>query len=120
MARKYGRLAGPASSIIGVADGSIIAVIMTAHIAQSSNRCGASHCGVIVHALAPDIGPYMSRAITTIQAQHTSGTTISETMRAKERVCICAPRIVDRLDSPALPARLSAMNREEGRCQHGG
>ena len=53
--------------------GSIMPVIITAHIAHSSARCGASHCGVIIHALAPVIGPYMSRAITTIHDQHTSG-----------------------------------------------
>jgi hypothetical protein len=56
-----------------VADGSIIPVIITAHIAQSSARCGASHTGVIIQALAPVIGPYMSRAMTTIHHQHTSG-----------------------------------------------
>ena len=51
---------------MGPADGSIIPVIMTAHIAHSSARCGASHRGVIIQALAPVMGPYMSRAITTI------------------------------------------------------
>jgi hypothetical protein len=65
---------------MGVADGSIMPVIITAHIAQSSSRCGASHCGVIIQALAPVIGPYMSRAITTIHDQHTSGNRIRRAM----------------------------------------
>ena len=65
---------------MGVADGSIMAVIITAHIAHSSKRCGASHRGVIIQALAPVIGPYMSRAITTIHVQHTSGNRIRRTM----------------------------------------
>ena len=64
---------------MGEADGSIMPVIMTAHIAQSSTKCGASHSAVIIHALAPVIGPYMSRAITTIHIHDTSGRTISNT-----------------------------------------
>src|SRR5688572_32504838 len=58
---------------MGEADGSIMAAIMTAHIAHSSNRCGTSQIAVIIQALAPVIGPYMSRAITTIHIQETSG-----------------------------------------------
>jgi hypothetical protein len=50
-----------------------MSVIMTAHIAQSSNRGGISDLGVIIHALAPVIGPYMSRAMTMIHVQQTSG-----------------------------------------------
>src|SRR5688572_33129204 len=53
--------------------------IMTAHIAQRSIRCRTSHTAVIIHALAPVIGPYMSRAITTIHIHETSGRTISNT-----------------------------------------
>src|SRR5688572_16871216 len=53
--------------------------IMTAHIAQRSARCRTSQTGVIIHALAPVIGPYMSRANTTIHIQETSGRTISNT-----------------------------------------
>ena len=64
---------------MGEADGSIIPVIMTAHIAQSSSKCGISHRAVIIHALAPVIGPYMSRAITTIQIHETSGSSTSST-----------------------------------------
>jgi hypothetical protein len=51
------------------ADGSIIAVIMTAHIPHSRNRCARVHDVVIIHRLAPVIGPYMSRAMTAIQVQ---------------------------------------------------
>src|SRR4051812_19710494 len=64
---------------MGEADGSIIPVIMTAHIAHSSSKCGASHRAVIIHALAPVIGPYMSRAITAIHIHDTSGASISST-----------------------------------------
>ena len=64
---------------MGEADGSIMPVIMTAHIAQSSSKCGASHRAVIIHALAPVIGPYMSRAITTIHIHDTSGVRTSST-----------------------------------------
>src|SRR5687768_17510602 len=69
----------PYRSSMGAADGSIIAVIMTAHIAQRSSKCGASHSAVIIHALAPVIGPYISRAITTIHIQETSGVRTSNT-----------------------------------------
>jgi hypothetical protein len=65
---------------MGPADGSIIPVIMTAHIAHSSARCGASHRGVIIQALAPVMGPYKSRAITTIHDQQTSGSRTSRRM----------------------------------------
>jgi hypothetical protein len=50
-----------------------MAVIITDHIAHSSSRCGASQCAVIIQALAPVIGPYMSRAIMTIHIQENSG-----------------------------------------------
>src|SRR4030095_13374339 len=63
----------PYRSSIGDADGSIMPVIITAHIAQSRSKCDTSHRGVIIHALAPGIGPYMSRAITTIHTHDTSG-----------------------------------------------
>jgi hypothetical protein len=59
--------------IVGAAEGSIIPVIMTAHIPQRRNRCGASQEGVIIHRLAPSMGPYMSRARMTIQAQDAMG-----------------------------------------------
>src|SRR3954463_6240413 len=81
----YGRSAWPASRIIGVADGSIMPVIITAHIAQSSSRCGASQAGVIIQALAPVIGPYMSRASTTIQLQQTSGTRTRKAIDSQDR-----------------------------------
>ena len=61
------------------ADGSIMAVIMTAHIAQSSSKCGTSHSAVIIHALAPVIGPYISRAIMAIHIHDTSGVRTSST-----------------------------------------
>ena len=55
------------------ADGIIMPAIITAHIAHSSDRCGTSQTRVIIQALAPVIGPYMSRAITTIHIQQTTG-----------------------------------------------
>jgi len=57
-------------------------VIMTAHIAQSSSRCRISQCSVIIQALAPVIGPYMSRAIITIQVHETTGTSTRSTTTA--------------------------------------
>jgi hypothetical protein len=63
----------------GEADGSIMAVIITAHIAQRSQTWRRSQSVVIIHALAPVIGPYMSRAITTIHAQQTAGSRIRST-----------------------------------------
>jgi hypothetical protein len=54
---------------------------MTAHFDQSTSRCGTPHRAVIIHALAPVIGPYMSRAITTIHIQEISGTRTSSTAR---------------------------------------
>ena len=65
---------------MGEADGNIMPAIITAHINQSSRTCRASHRRVIIHALAPFIGPYMSRAIATIHIQHATGTRINKTM----------------------------------------
>ena len=65
---------------MGEADGSIMPVIMTAHIPHSNSTCGASHRTVIIQALEPVIAPYMSLAITTIQAHETSGSRISRTI----------------------------------------
>src|SRR5688500_5889128 len=62
---------------MGEADGSIIAAIMTAHNAHSSSRWGTSQIAVIIQALAPVIGPYMSLAITTILIQETTGSNTS-------------------------------------------
>src|SRR6476661_6745679 len=67
------------SSTSGVAEGNIIAVIITAHIAQSSTTCGVSQVLVIIHADAPRMVPYMSRAITAIHAHAASGMTTSTT-----------------------------------------
>lgn len=64
------------------ADGSIMPVIITAHIAHSSTRWGASHSGVIIQALMPAIEPYMSRAAATSQIQETSGSRISSAIHA--------------------------------------
>src|SRR6187397_2262637 len=55
--------------------------IMTAHIAHSRNTWRASQWTVIIHALAPVIGPDMSCAMTTIHNQQTSGKRISRTTR---------------------------------------
>src|SRR5688572_4720025 len=54
---------------MGVAEGSIMAAIITAHIAHNSSKCGPSQTVRIIHADGPVIGPYMSRAIGTIHAQ---------------------------------------------------
>jgi hypothetical protein len=70
----------PYISSIGDADGSIMPAIITAHIIQSSSTWRRSHRRVIIHALAPVIGPYMSRAMTTIHAQQTIGNRIKRTM----------------------------------------
>ena len=66
----------------GEADGSIMPVIITIHIAQSSIRCGTSQFAVIIQALAPIIEPYMSRAITTIHIQQPKGSRIKSTAAA--------------------------------------
>ena len=62
-------------------------VIMTVHIAQSSKRCGRSQFAVIIQALAPVIGPYMSRAITTIQIQETRGSSTRRTTAGARSDC---------------------------------
>ena len=62
-----------------MAEGSIIPAIIAAHIAQSSTSRGVSHVTVIIHADAPDMGPYMSRAIAITQIQQTSGRPTSRT-----------------------------------------
>src|SRR5262245_45791559 len=109
-ARKYGRPPSPPSTIIGAADGSIMPVIITAHIAHSRNRCGASQTGVIIQALAPVIGPYMSLARTTIQAQETTGTRTSIASTGQDRVRIGC-RIVVR---PAAASGIMPTWRSDG------
>ena len=59
-----------------------MATIITAHIVHSRSRCVASQDGVIIQRLAPDIGPYMSRAIAMIHTQHTTGTATNSTAAA--------------------------------------
>jgi hypothetical protein len=71
---------------MGAAEGSIIPVIITAHMSQSRKRCGASHSGVIIQALAPVIGPYISLAKTMIQVQETRGRSRRAATRGHERV----------------------------------
>src|SRR5262245_25823121 len=63
----------------GEADGSIMPVIMTAHMAQSSGKRDASHPKFIIHALTLVIGPYMSRAMTAIHSHETSDATTTRT-----------------------------------------
>ena len=65
---------------------------MTAHIAHKRSRCGASHTGVIIHALAPVIGPYMSRAMITIHHQHANMTTRKRTMK-EDRACMDSAKL---------------------------
>jgi hypothetical protein len=48
-------------------------------IAQSSNRCGTSQCNVIIQALAPVMGPYISRVIAIIHIQENIGSMTSST-----------------------------------------
>ena len=86
---------------MGEADGSIMPVIMTAHIAQSSSKCGACHRVVIIHALAPVIEPYMSRAITTMQIHDTSGTRTSSTTTGLRCHCNANSKFVGRRSSGA-------------------
>ena len=62
----------------GAAEGSIIPAIITTHIAKSSVRWPRSQVEVIIHAAMPVIGPYMSTAMGTIQAQHRTTTATSE------------------------------------------
>lgn len=57
------------SNTAGAADGSIIPIIITIHIAQSNRRCTESHLSVIIHADRPVMLPCMSSAIGTIQPQ---------------------------------------------------
>src|SRR4051794_17845777 len=78
-ARAYTRLTSVDSSLrrttamysisIGAALGSIMAIIITAHIANSRSRCRASQVDVIDHADAPVIGPYMSALMARIHHQ---------------------------------------------------
>ena len=63
---------------VGAADGSIMPSIIAVHMAKSSARCAAFHEGVIIHAEAPVMSPYMSRAIGTIHAQQAPATSSSE------------------------------------------
>src|SRR5687767_10156031 len=105
-----------ASRTMGVAEGSIIAVIITAHMAHSSTRCGASQTGVIIQALAPVIGPYMSRAMTTIHSQEMSDTAISDAMRTGDGLRVIT-RIVERLTRP--PDGSSIRREREGRWPRG-
>src|SRR5262245_20983025 len=65
------RIKAPYRSRTRDADGSIIPAIITAHIIQMRRVCVASH-RVIIHALGPFIGPYMSRATTKIQSHETA------------------------------------------------
>src|SRR5688572_12166855 len=77
----------PYSRTSGDAVGSIMPVIMTVHIVQSSKRCGTSQFAVIIQALAPVMGPYMSRAITTIHSQQTRGSRTRRTTAAARSYC---------------------------------
>jgi hypothetical protein len=54
----------------GATEGSIMPIIITAHIAKSNVWWAKSQLGVIIQAEQPVIGPYMSNAIGAIQAQH--------------------------------------------------
>ena len=63
----------------GAAVGSIIAVIITAHIAQSSTMRGQPHVVLIIQADAPCMLPYMSWAITAIHVHAASANTMSTT-----------------------------------------
>jgi hypothetical protein len=78
-------------------------VRMTAHISQSRSRCGVSQVDRIIQAEAPVMGPYISRAIGTIQAHPSPMATmiplatprrdsrsIGESPRARSRVNMAA------------------------------
>src|SRR5687768_4283174 len=102
------RAAPPYRSSNGVADGSIIPAIITAHIAQSSSRCGPSHTIVIIHFDAPDIGPYISAASTTTQVHASNGRAIRTTASAarswRRAASIRVGRVVTRNDYERTPA----------------
>jgi hypothetical protein len=57
---------------ISAADGSIIPIIITDHIARSIAVCGVSQTVVIIQAEGPVMAPYISGAIGTIHAQQRS------------------------------------------------
>src|SRR5688572_14448544 len=58
---------------------------------HSRTRCSASQTGVIIQALAPVIGPYISRAITTIHAQEMSDRAMSDPMRTGDGRRVMTP-----------------------------
>ena len=99
---------------MGEADGSIMAAIMTAHIAHSSSRCGTSHIAVIIQALAPVIGPYMSRAITTIHIQETSG---SSDQQHQQRGAVVPQRRLESRER-AFVRRLRVWHRQIDTAKH--
>ena len=79
-------------------------VIMTVHIAQSSNRCGTSQFAVIIQALAPVIGPYMSRAMTAIHVQQATGSrTRRTTAAARSYRSACSTMVGGRSAADAGP-----------------
>ena len=71
-----------------------MAVIITAHIAQSSSSRGRSHVGDIIQALAPVMGPYMSRAIATIHIHAAMGNKTTSTTSAARSCRKADSRIV--------------------------
>ena len=78
----------------GAALGSIIAVIITAHISHSKTMCGQSHTVVIIHADAPCIDPYMSRAMAVIQIHDARVMTASSTITRPPPCCKAVSRRV--------------------------
>ena len=66
-----------------MAVGSIMPAIIAAHIAQRRTSRGASQVTVIIQAEAPDIGPYISRAIAITQIQQARGMPTRTTARLK-------------------------------------
>src|SRR4029450_6451240 len=89
-------------------------IIMTAHMAQSSARCLPSQIAVLIHALAPVIGPYIARAITAIHIQETSGTIISSTAAGVRSNRSADSRIVRGRSSRMLASTIGGSLRETG------
>src|SRR5262245_3760447 len=98
--------------MVGAADGSIMPIIMTAHIANRSARWNPSQTGVIIHADGPFIGPYMSRAIGTIHV-HASAVApakpaaTNSRSRSSARSSTVRPRVVRWRGFAAGPEGLS-------------
>src|SRR3990172_354067 len=99
---------------MGVADGSIIPAIIAAHMAQSTIRRGASHTGVIIHAAAPVMAPYMSRAIAITHIQHANGTMTSTRTSVRRLFRKAVSTSVGLMADRRIPVTLPEIRRADG------